>query len=151
MHFTQVRPPSFRCLLLPRKQTLTSAPRTSALCQQQSFPPVRFLISSRHGQFRVRSYLGFNPAPRLEHIAISLPSACRIANIAPSDAMILPDNANPSWIEISESTGVRWRTTSALKRTPATLVRAPDFDGLPRPTPPRRPCHNTPLPRRGRT
>src|ERR1017187_2697156 len=104
MHFTQVRPPSFRCLLLPRTQTLTSAPRTSAFCQQQSFPPVRFLISSRHGQFRVRSYLGFNPAPRLEHIAISLPSACRIANIALNDAMILPHDANPHRMEFSERT-----------------------------------------------
>jgi hypothetical protein len=45
-----------------------------------------------------KQILGFNPAPRLEHIAANIPSACRIANIAFNDAMILPYNANPSRI-----------------------------------------------------
>jgi hypothetical protein len=35
--------------------------------------------------------------------ATNIPSACRIANIDPNDAMILPD-ANPSRMEFSEGT-----------------------------------------------
>jgi len=36
----------------------------------------------------------------------NIPSACRIANIALNDAMILPYNANPGRIEFSERTGI---------------------------------------------
>jgi hypothetical protein len=53
-----------------------------------------------------KQILGFNPAPRLEHIAISLPSACRIANIALNDAMILSHDENPDRMGFSERTGL---------------------------------------------
>jgi hypothetical protein len=51
-----------------------------------------------------KQILGFNPAPRLEHIAANIPSACRIANIALIDAMILPYDANLGRMEFSERT-----------------------------------------------
>jgi len=41
----------------------------------------------------------------LNKSATNIPSECRIANIDPNDAMILPHNANPDRIEFSESTG----------------------------------------------
>jgi hypothetical protein len=41
-----------------------------------------------------KQILGFKPAPRLEQVG-DVPSACRIANIALKDAMILPYDANP--------------------------------------------------------
>jgi hypothetical protein len=36
--------------------------------------------------------------------AINIPSACRIANINPNDAMILPHDANPARVTFSERT-----------------------------------------------
>jgi hypothetical protein len=57
-----------------------------------------------------KQILGFNPAPRLEHIAANIPSACRIANIALIDAMILPYDANLGQLEFSERTGLWWAT-----------------------------------------
>jgi hypothetical protein len=36
---------------------------------------------------------------------MNIPSACRIANIADQDAMILPYDANPRRMEFSERTG----------------------------------------------
>ena len=41
-----------------------------------------------------KQILGFKPAPRLEQGATNIPSACRIANIALNDAMILSYDAN---------------------------------------------------------
>jgi hypothetical protein len=41
----------------------------------------------------------------LNRSATSIPSACRIANIALKDAMILPYDANLGRMEFSESTG----------------------------------------------
>jgi len=43
----------------------------------------------------------------LNRSATNIPSACRIANIALNDAMILSYDANPAWIEFSERTGDR--------------------------------------------
>ena len=37
--------------------------------------------------------------------ATNIPSACRIANIDPNDAMILPHDANPNRLTFSERTG----------------------------------------------
>jgi hypothetical protein len=41
----------------------------------------------------------------LNRSATSIPSACRIANIALNDAMILSYDANLGWMEFSERTG----------------------------------------------
>jgi hypothetical protein len=53
-----------------------------------------------------KQILGFNPPPRLEHIAANIPSACRIANVALIDAMILPYDANLGRMEFLERTGL---------------------------------------------
>ena len=75
-----------------------------------------------------KQILGFNPAPRLEHIAISLPSACRIANIALNDAMILPHDANPHRMEFSERTE-QYRTIEFGDRGLLTRLSVDDLNG----------------------
>ena len=42
-----------------------------------------------------KKVLGFKLPPRLEQSATNIPSGCKIANIEPNDAMILPHDANP--------------------------------------------------------
>ena len=52
-----------------------------------------------------KQILGSKPAPRdLNMSARNIPSACRIANIALNDAMILPYDATPSRMEFSQRT-----------------------------------------------
>jgi len=52
-----------------------------------------------------KQVLGLKPVPRLEQVGTNIPSACRIANIALNDAMILPYDANPGRMKFSERTG----------------------------------------------
>ncbi len=50
---------------------------------------------------------------------MNIPSECRIASIGPNHAMILPHDANPSWMEFSEGTGMSPRLTQST----ATIVK----------------------------
>jgi hypothetical protein len=49
-----------------------------------------------------KKVLGFKVPPRLEQVGANIPSACKTANIAQNDAMILPHDANPGRMEFSE-------------------------------------------------
>jgi hypothetical protein len=49
--------------------------------------------------------LSFKPPPRFEQVATNIPSACKTANIAQNDAMILSYEANLGRMEFSERTG----------------------------------------------
>jgi hypothetical protein len=60
------------------------------------------------------------PARDLNISATNMPSACRIANIDPNDAMILPRDANPRRIRFSERTG----SVCCLLRRRRTRARA---------------------------
>jgi hypothetical protein len=53
-----------------------------------------------------KKVLGFKVPPRLEQVGANIPSACKTANIAQNDAMILPHDANPGRMEFSERTAM---------------------------------------------
>src|SRR5450759_166823 len=57
---------SLLCLqpMMPERMDGIFIPASEKPAQQQSFPPVRFLISSRHGQFRVSSLAQTPPSER---------------------------------------------------------------------------------------
>ena len=51
-----------------------------------------------------KKVLGFKLPPQLEQSATNIPSACKTANIAQNDAMILSYDANLGRMEYSEGT-----------------------------------------------
>ena len=52
-----------------------------------------------------KQILGFEPASRLEHGDDEHSELMQDPNIDPNDVMILPHDANPCWMEFSETTG----------------------------------------------